>query len=210
MERHLDNLSTQKVEHGGFALYCSAPAGTVATIPSEISYADASVLPLAFDTAAVGLYSPASEGFIGLPFPSANPPSSDKTIVVWGGSSSVGALVTQLAVASGAKVVATASEHNFDFCKKCGASVVSSIEFVCLFFPTKSLSGHQLQKSQHRGRRCRRRQNCWRHFRWRVRCDFVAGPIVQIYSANPREAWWRELSHSSPESKERRKQREMW
>lgn len=123
---HLDNLSTQKVEHGGFALYCSAPAGTVATIPSKISYADASVLPLAFDTAAVGLYSPASEGFIGLPFPSANPPSSDKTIVLWGGSSSVGALVTQLAVASGVKVVATASEHNFDFCKKCGASEVIS------------------------------------------------------------------------------------
>jgi NADPH:quinone reductase-like Zn-dependent oxidoreductase len=137
MERHLDNLSTQKVEHGGFALYCSAPAGTVAAIPSKISYADASVLPLAFDNAAVGLYSPASEGFIGLPFPSANPPSSDKTIVLWGGSSSVGALVTQLAVASGVKVVATASEHNFDFCKRCGASQVSSIEFVCFPPPLK-------------------------------------------------------------------------
>ncbi|KAI1613069.1 chaperonin 10-like protein [Exophiala viscosa] len=123
---HLDNLATQKVQHGGFALYCSAPAVTVATIPSDISYADASVLPTAFDTAAVGLYSPASEGFLGLPFPSANPPSSGKIIVVWGGSSSVGALAIQLAVASGVKVVAIAGGHNFDFCKKCGASEVIS------------------------------------------------------------------------------------
>ncbi|KAK4937523.1 hypothetical protein LTR10_021894 [Elasticomyces elasticus] len=123
---HLDNLATQKVEHGGFALYCSAPAGTVAIVPSNISYADASVLPTAFDTAAVGLYSQASQGFLGLPFPSADPPPSGKTIVVWGGSSSVGALATQLAVASGVKVIATASEHNFDFCKKCGASEVIS------------------------------------------------------------------------------------
>lgn len=123
----MDNLATQRVEHGGFALYSSAPAGTVATIPSNISYADASVLPTAFDTAAVGLYSPASEGFLGLPFPSADSPSSGRTIVVWGGSSSVGALATQLAVASGVKVIATASEHNFEFCKKCGASEVSNL-----------------------------------------------------------------------------------
>jgi len=103
----------------------------VAIIPSNIAYADASVLPTAFDTAAVGLYSPTSEGFLGLPLPSANPPSSRMTIVVWGGSSSVGAVATQLAVASGVKVVATASDHNFDFCKKCGATEVSSIVPVC-------------------------------------------------------------------------------
>lgn len=32
--------------------------------------------------------------------------------------------MTQLAVAAGAKVIATASSHNFDFCKECGASEV--------------------------------------------------------------------------------------
>lgn len=125
LDRHLDNLMTQKSTDGGFALYTSAPAATTAIIPSSVSFTEGSVLPLAFDTAAVGLYS-TDEGFLGLPKPSAKPSSTGKTIVVWGGSSSVGALVIQLAVASGVKVVATASKHNFDFCKKCGASEVSS------------------------------------------------------------------------------------
>lgn len=82
------------------------------------------MLPLAFDTAAVGLYSPSSAGFLGLPLPSLNPKPCGKAIVVWGGSSSVGALTIQLAVASGVKVITTASAHNFDFCRECGASSV--------------------------------------------------------------------------------------
>ena len=85
------------------------------------------MLPLAFDTAAVGLYS-TGEGFLGLPHPSFKPESTGKTLVVYGGSSSVGALTIQLAVASGVKVVATASKHNFDFVKKNGASEVSGLE----------------------------------------------------------------------------------
>jgi len=82
-------------------------------------------LPLAIDTALVGLCSSASEGKgLGLPLPDLNPKPCGKTIVIWGGSSSVGAVATQLAVAGGAKVVAVASSHNFDFCKKNGASEV--------------------------------------------------------------------------------------
>ena len=82
------------------------------------------MLPLAFDTAAIGLYLPTSDGYLGLPYPSLKPSPSGKTIVVWGGSSSVGALAIQLAVASGVSVIATSSPHNFDFCKRCGASQV--------------------------------------------------------------------------------------
>jgi NADPH:quinone reductase-like Zn-dependent oxidoreductase len=80
------------------------------------------VIPLALDTAAVGLYSSGDAGF-GLSLPSLSPKPSGKTIVVWGGSSSVGALAIQLAVASGAKVVTTASSHNFDFVKKAYVAV---------------------------------------------------------------------------------------
>lgn len=101
-----------------------AKAAKSAIIPSSVSFAQGSVLPLALDTAAVGLYTATSEGGLGLPLPSLNPSSSGKTIFVWGGSSSVGALVIQLAVASGAKVVATASKHNFDLLKSWGASEV--------------------------------------------------------------------------------------
>ena len=121
---------TQVSTDGGFALYTSAQAGTTAVLPASISFNEGSVLPLAFDTAAVGLYS-TGEGFLGLPHPSAKPSSAGKTLIVYGGSSSVGALVIQLAVASGLKVVATASPHNFDFCKKCGASEVRRSQLHC-------------------------------------------------------------------------------
>lgn len=98
------------------------PSQKAALIPDSITYNSASVLPLAVDTALVGLCSPAAEGKgLGLAFPSLTPKPSGKTIVVWGGSSSVGALAIQLATAAGAKVVAVASKANFDFCKRCGA-----------------------------------------------------------------------------------------
>jgi NADPH:quinone reductase-like Zn-dependent oxidoreductase len=44
-----------------------------------------------------------------------------KTIVLWGGSSSISACATQLATAAGVKVVAVASGHNSEFCERCGA-----------------------------------------------------------------------------------------
>lgn len=93
-----------------------------AIIPDGISFTDASVLPLAVDTAAHGLVDSREKGYLGLPFPSLNPTPSGKTILVWGGSSSVGALTIQLAVAGGSKVVAVASKRNHAFVKGLGAS----------------------------------------------------------------------------------------
>ncbi|TKA68533.1 hypothetical protein B0A49_13457 [Cryomyces minteri] len=121
---HVASLLTQKTQEAGFQLYTCAPAATTAVVPGSISYADASVLPLCFDTAVVGMCSEKERGYLGLPFPSLNPKPCSKVIVVWGGSSAVGANVIQLSVAAGAKVIATASSHNFDFCKGCGASEV--------------------------------------------------------------------------------------
>ena len=122
---HTISLVSNNPANGGFQIYSAAKVGTTAKIPGSITFNDASVLPLAFDTAAVGLFSP-TEGTkgLGLPPPSLNPKPSGKTVVVWGGSSSVGALAIQLAVASGSKVVTTASSHNHQFCKDLGASEV--------------------------------------------------------------------------------------
>ncbi|KAK0271288.1 hypothetical protein LTR91_003550 [Friedmanniomyces endolithicus] len=122
---HTISLLSQSPQDGGFQLYSRLKANKTAILPESVSFAAGSVLPLALDTAAVGLYSPA-EGAkgLGLPPPSLEPKPSGKVLVCWGGSSSVGALVIQLAVASGAKVVATASPHNFEFCKDAGASEV--------------------------------------------------------------------------------------
>ena len=79
------------------------------------------MLPLAISTAASGLY---QKEFLGLPYPTAEPKPSGKTILVWGGSSSVGGTVIQLAVASGLEVVSTASEKNFALVKALGAKHV--------------------------------------------------------------------------------------
>ena len=62
---------------------------------------------------------------LGLPYPSLDAmPSSGKTLVVYGGSSSVGSMATQLATAAGIHVIAISGAHNFDFSKRCGAAQV--------------------------------------------------------------------------------------
>jgi len=119
---HAISLATQDSRNGGFQLYTACPAAITAKIPNSTSYSEASVLPLALDTAAAGLYGSRKDGFMGLEKPTLTPTQSGKTLVVYGASSSVGALVIQLAVASGVYVIAVASEHNHDFCKSLGAS----------------------------------------------------------------------------------------
>ncbi|WPG99085.1 hypothetical protein R9X50_00189300 [Acrodontium crateriforme] len=117
---HLNQLLTQKTPDGGFQLYSRTPAIRAAKIPASLSYVDGSVIPLALNTAAHGLYG-TGEGFLALPWPSLQPVDSGKTILVWGGSSSVGALAIQLAVGSGVKIVAVASGRNHAFVRSLGA-----------------------------------------------------------------------------------------
>lgn len=47
-----------------------------------------------------------------------------KTLLLWGGSSSVGSSVIQLAAASGYHVITTASPTNYQYCKLLGATMV--------------------------------------------------------------------------------------
>lgn len=99
------------------------------------------MLPLALEAAACALYKAvpgeALPGVptpaMGLPLPTPQPPSSSSTgsssqgkkcIFVNGGSSSTGLLTTQLAVASGLRVVAAASPRNSALCREAGASAV--------------------------------------------------------------------------------------
>lgn len=70
----------------------------------------------------MGLYPTAR---LGLPLPQATKPEPlDKVILVWGGASSCGSAAIQLAVASGATVVSTASAKNHEFVKGVGATAV--------------------------------------------------------------------------------------
>lgn len=86
------------------------------------------MLPLAVSTAAAGLYLP---GYLGLGLPSHNTTNTDrnqnekkKTVLIWGGSSSVGATAVQLARASGLNVITTSSATNFAFVREMGAMAV--------------------------------------------------------------------------------------
>lgn len=66
-------------------------------------------MTLTSSTAAAGLF---SKGNLGIPLPPVSPSAAKKSILVWGGASSVGAVTIQLAKASGVAVVTTASSHN--------------------------------------------------------------------------------------------------
>lgn len=106
---------------GGFQKYVVVQAGAVVALPDAIALTAGVVLPLGISTAAAGLY---QKDALGLPFPDAEgrPRALRRAVLVWGGSSSVGSCAIQLAVASGAEVVATASPKNFEYCKRLGAA----------------------------------------------------------------------------------------
>lgn len=88
-------------------------------IPSTMSFEEATVIPLGLSTAASALFQ--KEQF-GLQYPGAEVKPTGKTLVVWGGSTSVGSNAIQLAVAAGYEVFATSSPRNFEYVKKLGAT----------------------------------------------------------------------------------------
>ena len=106
---------------GVFQLYTVLSAHMVTPIPSNLSYEKACVVPLGLSTAASGLF---QKDQLGLQYPSIHPKTTGKTLLIWGGSTSVGSNAIQLATAAGYEVLTTASPRNFDYCKKLGASQV--------------------------------------------------------------------------------------
>jgi NADPH:quinone reductase-like Zn-dependent oxidoreductase len=110
-----------KPAYGGFQLYTVLIERNSSPIPESVSFESASVLPLAFTTAAAGLF---EKGQLGLQYPQLDPKPTGKTVLVWGGSTSVGCNAIQLAVAAGYEVISTSSPKNFDLLRSLGASEV--------------------------------------------------------------------------------------
>jgi NADPH:quinone reductase-like Zn-dependent oxidoreductase len=123
MISHGDSYSTSLPSHGAFQKFATVPGHAVAELPTSISLIRGAVLPLSISTAAAGLYQKHS---LAVPFPTNEKIRTGigRTLLVWGGSSSVGSSVIQLAVASGVEVYATASARNFGYCKQLGAEKV--------------------------------------------------------------------------------------
>jgi NADPH:quinone reductase-like Zn-dependent oxidoreductase len=106
---------------GTFQQYTVVLERMAAPIPDSLPFEDAAVLPLAVSTAACGLF---QTDQLGLKHPSPNPEPTGETLLVWGGSTSVGSNAVQLAVAAGYQVIATSSPHNFEFVTSLGATQV--------------------------------------------------------------------------------------
>ena len=104
---------------GAFQEYALGPSNLVSPIPDSLSFEAAAVLPIAISTAACGLY---EADQLKMPLPSLSPKATGKTVLVWGGASSVGMAAIQLAKASGYEVITTASSKNFEIMRQLGAS----------------------------------------------------------------------------------------
>ncbi|KAL1797143.1 hypothetical protein ACET3X_003749 [Alternaria dauci] len=117
------SLPTNNPANSAFQHYALVPATYTISIPASLPFKDGVVLPIALATAASGLYPP---NLLNLPLPATPRPKAEarKTILIWGGSSSVGLSAIQLAVASGVRVITTSSPANFSLVKSMGAETV--------------------------------------------------------------------------------------
>lgn len=106
---------------GAFQTFVVLNEHVTAPIPAPMTYEAAAALPLAISTAAAALF---QDDFLALasPGPAATP--QGRTLLVWGGSTSVGCQAIQLAVAAGYDVIATASPANHALLRKLGARAV--------------------------------------------------------------------------------------
>ena len=107
-----------RAAEGAFQDYVVLLAHMTSPIPADMAFEAAAVLPLGVSTAACGLF---QKDFLAMNAPSAAARSTGKTLLVWGGSTSVGSNAIQLAVAAGYDVITTASPRNFDYVKRLGA-----------------------------------------------------------------------------------------
>ncbi|OAQ75365.1 zinc-binding oxidoreductase CipB [Purpureocillium lilacinum] len=117
---HAVAMATGRHEDSGFQHYTILQTNMSSHIPASMSYETAAVLPLGLSTAASALF---RSEFLNLQLPTvpAQKPTG-KTVLVWGGASSVGSNGIQLCVAAGYEVIAVASARNFDYVKRLGAS----------------------------------------------------------------------------------------
>ncbi|MEH3089462.1 MAG: zinc-binding alcohol dehydrogenase family protein [Microbacterium arborescens] len=106
---------------GGFQLFCVVRADLASPVPPSIAYEDAVVLPLGVSTAATALF---QSDHLALPRPAAHAAPTGRSVVVWGGATSVGHNAVQLAVASGHRVATTASPRNHERMRRLGAEIV--------------------------------------------------------------------------------------
>lgn len=137
-------LATKKPAYGAFQLYTLIKEEVASHIPEVLPYSKATVLPLSLATAGHALF---GEPTLNLTHPSLNPTPISQTVLIWGGSSSVGASAVQLAKAAGYEVITTASLRNHNAVKQLGAVEVFDykredvVDQISSFLQGKQLAG---------------------------------------------------------------------
>ncbi|KAI0836728.1 GroES-like protein [Hypoxylon sp. FL0890] len=107
---------------GAFQEHVVLDVNLTAKIPDSISFAEAVVFPLCMATAGHALF---GKDYLALPYPKVGgAPSTGKSVMIWGGASSVGSNAIQLAKAAGFNVVTTCSARNFEYVLGLGADKV--------------------------------------------------------------------------------------
>ncbi|KZT60072.1 GroES-like protein [Calocera cornea HHB12733] len=144
-------------KHGVYQKYCILVADCTISIPASFTFDQVATFPVAYWTAALGMYD--LPGFkLPLPLDDANnivAHMKGEPLVVWGGSSSVGALAVQLGVVQGFKVISTCSPKNFEYVKSLGATEVLDYHDVDVC-PLVPCLGECLPKSRRSSTRSRR------------------------------------------------------
>jgi len=129
---------------GAFQHYSVVLERMASPIPDTLSYDRACVLPLAISTASCGLF---QTDQLALQHPSANAARTGGTVLVWGGSTSVGSNAIQLAVAAGYDVITTASPRNYEYVTSLGAAQVfdynspNVVDDIVAAFEDRTLAG---------------------------------------------------------------------
>lgn len=120
---HALGMATKRIQDNAFQSHTILADHMAAALPDSVAFQNAAVIPLGLSTAACGLFQQAPFLQLQLPTHPAQKPNG-QTVLIWGGSSSVGSNAIQLAHAAGYDVITTASSKNFDYVKKLGASAV--------------------------------------------------------------------------------------
>ena len=105
-------------DHGSFAQYSLAPSHTTFHIPESTSFEQAATLPLAAMTAVIGMFDR-----LQLPTPLA-PAKEDVPLLVYGGSSAVGAFTIKLAKLANIHPIIAVAGSGGEFARSIGADHV--------------------------------------------------------------------------------------
>ncbi|KAK5074504.1 hypothetical protein LTR70_010644 [Exophiala xenobiotica] len=115
---HCVGFAVGRPEASGYQKFSITPEAYAVPIPDHVNFEAGAVLPLSCDSAMAGLF---LEDHLGLKLPAADANRKDEALVVWGGSSSVGCSVIQMASAAGYDVFVMASKRNHELCSSLGS-----------------------------------------------------------------------------------------